>query len=76
MGESKQGVRHMRKTIQEVSEGQKVFQRHPPLPTSVPADADTDDYEDFGDDEGEMMQSLWHKGEEEFEDELMRAEDY
>jgi len=66
----------MKKTIQEESESQKVFQRHPSLPASVPADVDKDDYEDFGDDESEMMQSLWHKGEEEFEDELMRTEDY
>jgi hypothetical protein len=66
----------MKKTIQEEFGDQKVFQRHPPLPTSVPTDADTDDYEDFGDDESEMMQTLWHKGEEAYEDELMGAEDY
>ncbi len=65
----------MRKTIQEAVEGQKAFPRHLPKPMSVPSDLDTDDYEDF-EDEGEMLNSLWHRGEEAFEDELMGAEDY
>lgn len=65
----------MRKTIQEDSEGQRAFQRHLPLPRSVPTDLDTDDYENF-EDESEMINSLVHQGEEAFEDELMRSEDY
>jgi hypothetical protein len=64
----------MRKNAQEEFEDQKVFQRHPLLPMSVPADKDTDDYEDFED--GEMLNALWQQGEEACEDELMRAEDY
>ncbi len=46
----------------------------PALPVSVPPEKDTDDYEDF-DDDTEMMQTLWHKGEMDFEDEVMRAEE-
>ena len=48
--------------------------RQPSLPASVPPEKDTDDYENF-DDDTEMMESLWHQGEEEFEDEVMRAEE-
>lgn len=58
--------------MHEDSEGQ-AFPRH--LPAPVPADErDTDDYENF--DDSEIMQSLWHQGEEAYEDELMRVEDY
>ncbi|MEM4254456.1 MAG: hypothetical protein QXR48_03690 [Candidatus Woesearchaeota archaeon] len=64
----------MRKTILEF-EHQKAFHQ-PTLPVSLPPEKDTDDYEDFDDDE-EMMQTLWHKGEESFEDEMMKeGEDY
>ncbi len=52
-------------------EHQKAFHQ---LPLSVPPEKDTDDYEDFDDDE-EMMQTLWHKGEEACEDEVMKAEE-
>lgn len=65
----------MNKTIQEEFEDLKAFTRHPALPVPVADEKDnTDDYEDF--DDGEMLTSLWHKGEENYEDELMSAEDY
>ena len=54
---------------------QRLFHQ-PHIPVSLPPEKDTDDYEDF-DDEEEMMQTLWHKGEELFEDEMMKeGEDY
>jgi hypothetical protein len=65
----------MNKTHVEFAEGTQAFQRHPQLPASLPPDKDTDDYEEFEDD-AEMMQALWHQGEEAFEDELMASEDY
>ncbi len=64
----------MKRTIEKEFEDQKAFQRHPQLPAPIDADKDTDDYEDFED--GEMLTSLWHRGEEDFEDELMSREDY
>ena len=65
----------MNKTMQEEFEDLKAFQRHPVLPVPAEDEKDNvDDYEDF--DDGEMLSSLWHKGEEDFEDELMSAEDY
>ncbi len=64
----------MRKT-ELVAEHQRLFHQ-PALPVSLPLEKDTDDYEDF-DDEEEMMQTLWHRGEESSEDELMKeGEDY
>jgi len=65
----------MSKTNFESVEDQQAFQRHPALPVAVPPDKDTDDYEEF-DNDAEMMQSLWHRGEEAFEDELMASEDW
>ncbi|MEM4242935.1 MAG: hypothetical protein QXM31_03480 [Candidatus Woesearchaeota archaeon] len=54
---------------------QRAFHQ-PALPASLPPEKDSDDYEDF-DDDTEMMQTLWHKGEESSEDDLMKeGEDY
>ena len=64
----------MKQTMSNEVEGQQAFQRHPQLPTSLPPEKDNDDYENFED--GEMLSSLWEQGEENYEDELMGAEDY
>lgn len=65
----------MRRTMLENSESISAFRRHPTLPVSLPPEEDNDDYEDFEDEE-EMMQVLWHRGEEAYMDELMVGEDY
>jgi hypothetical protein len=65
----------MRKTTLGEFEDLQAFQRHPKMPTSVQADErDVDDYEDFED--GDMINALWHRGEELSEDELLSGEDY
>ena len=73
--ENHAGVWGMSKMHFEDAEGAQAFQRHPQMPVPVPPDKDTDDYEEFEDD-AEMMQALWHQGEQAFEDELMASEDY
>jgi hypothetical protein len=63
----------MKKTFEEFE--QYHVQRHPKL--TLPArddERDVDDYEDFED--GEMLDTLWHQGTEQHQDELMAAEDY
>ena len=62
----------MRKTELAV-EHQKAFHQ-PALPAPVAPEKDTDDYEDFEND-ADMMENLWHRGEEASEEELMRAEE-
>lgn len=62
----------MRKTFEPEVEHQKAIK--PALPMPVAPEKDTDDYEDFEND-AEMMESLWHRGEEASEEELMRAEE-
>lgn len=65
----------MDKMIREEFEDLKAFQRNPSLPKPLPPEKDTDDYEEF-DDDAEMMQALWEKGVDAFEEELMAGEDY
>lgn len=65
----------MRKTVELGLEHHKAFQKPLP-PIAVDPEKDTDDYEEF-DNGSEMMESLWHRGEEESEEELMKlSEDY
>jgi len=62
----------MRKTFELEAEHQKAIT--PAMPIPVAPEKDTDDYEDF-ENNAEMMESLWHRGEEASEEELMRAEE-
>jgi hypothetical protein len=64
----------MKKIFNEEVVHLREMQKQHFLPKPVAPEKDTDDYEDF-DDDTEMMESLWHQGEEAFEDEVMKAEE-